>query len=107
VSWERVIGEVWDDQSNNAKMTFEIYLPYFVSEKIPVGATMRLDDQSWSAPAKSIADDPAAIEQLLGDEKFRILAEIRYGYKLHLTGELESAIAAAEEILSEIERSLS
>lgn len=106
VGWERVINEVWDDQANNAKMTFEIYLPYFVSENIPAGATMRLGDGSWSAPAKSIAEDSEAIKRLLEDERFRTLAEIRYGFKLHLTGEFESAIAAVEDILSEIEKSL-
>ncbi len=88
--WERVIGEVWDDQANNAKMVFEIYIPYFISENV----------------AKSIADDPDAIQQLLGDQEFRVLAEFRYGFKMHLTGEFKSAIAAAEEILAEIKKSM-
>ena len=106
VAWERVISEVWDDQSNNAKMTFEIYLPYFVSENIPAGATMRLGDDDWSAPVKPITEDPEAIKRLLDDERFRVLAEIRYGFKRHLTGEFESAIAAVEVILTEIEKSM-
>jgi len=88
--WERVIGEVWDDQANNAKMVFEIYIPYFISENV----------------TKSIADDPDAIQQLLGDQEFRVLAEFRYDFKMHLTGEFESAIAAAEEILAEIKKSM-
>lgn len=106
VAWERVIGEVWDDQNNNAKMAFEIYLPYFVSERIPVGAAMRLGDDDWSAPVKPISEDSDAIKRLLEDVRFRVLAEIRYGFKRHLTGEFESAIAAAEMILEEIEKSI-
>jgi len=39
------------------------------------------------------------------DPQFRVLVEIRYGYKKHLTGEFEDAIAAAEAILAEIEKS--
>ncbi|NIA26976.1 MAG: hypothetical protein GWP02_02895 [Desulfobulbaceae bacterium] len=103
--WERVIGEVWDDQANNAKMVFEIYIPYFISENVAVGVSMsQLYD--WPIPATSIADDPDAIQQLLGDKEFRVLAEIRYGFKMHLTGEFKSAIAAAEEILAEIKKSM-
>ena len=34
-----------------------------------------------------------------------VLAEIRYGYRRHLNDEFEAAIAAAEAILEEIERS--
>ena len=103
--WERVIGEVWDDQANNAKMVFEIYLPYFISENVAVGVSMG-QSYDWPIPTKSIADDPDAIQQLLGDQKFRILVEIRYGFKMHLTGEFESAIAAAEEIIAEIRKSM-
>ncbi len=39
-AWEGVIGEVWDDQANNAKTVFEIHIPYFVSENVAVGALM-------------------------------------------------------------------
>jgi len=35
-----------------------------------------------------------------------VLAELRYGFKRHLTEEFETALAATEEILEEIERSL-
>ena len=52
-----------------------------------------------------IADDPDASKQLLNDPSFRIVAEIRDGYTKHLTGEFEKAIAAADEILVEIETS--
>ena len=84
-AWAGVIGEVWDDQEAHAKMVYEIYVPYFVSEHIPVGATMRQWYNDWPIPAKSISEDPDAIKQLLEDPKFRVLTEVRYGYKRHLT----------------------
>ena len=93
-AWESVIGEVLDDQNNNAKMVFEVYLPYFVSENYSLYAIWRSSDES------------AAIKRMLEDSKFRHLVEIRLEFKEHLTGELENAIAAAEEILAEIEISI-
>ena len=93
-AWEGVIGEVLDDQNNNAKMVFEIYVPYFVSENYSRYAIRRSLEES------------AAITRMLGDPKFHHLVEIRLGYKKHLTGELKNAIAAAEGILAEIELSI-
>jgi len=93
-AWEGVIGEVLDDQSNNAKMTFETYVPYFVNENYSIFAIWRSSDGS------------AAIKRMSEDPRFRHLVEIRLHYKKHLTGELETAIAAAEEILAEIETSI-
>jgi hypothetical protein len=90
-AWDGVIGEVWDDQANNAKMVFEMFLPYIVQE-------------GYSRHA--MEGDPAAINRLLNDETFRHLVEIRYGYKNHLSGEFETAIATAAEIIAEIEYSL-
>ncbi|MHC4071649.1 MAG: hypothetical protein ACYTGS_06395 [Planctomycetota bacterium] len=107
VAWEGVIGEVWDDQERNAKMVYETYIPYFVSENVPVGASMREWYDDWPIPVKSISEDPDAIKRLLEDPRFRVLAEVRYGYKRHLTGEFEAAIAATEPILAEIEKSTS
>lgn len=104
-AWEGVIGEVRDDQDGNAKMVYEIYLPYFVGENVPIGASMRQWYDDWPIPGKSISEDPDAIKRLLEDPRFRVLAEIRYGYKKHLTGEFKAAIAAAEAILAEIEKS--
>ena len=104
VGWERVIGEVWDDQANNAKMVFEIFLPYFVSMNISVGASFN-ESRNWPVPTTPVADDPDTIETLLSDPRFRVIAEIRYGFKVHLTEEFDSAIAAVDEILAEIRKS--
>jgi len=104
-AWEGVMSEVWDDQNDNVKMVYELYVPYFVSENVPVGASMRQWYDDWPIPLDPISEDPDAIKRLLEDPKFRVLAEIRYGYKRHLTGEFKAAIAAAEAILAEIENS--
>jgi hypothetical protein len=93
-AWEGVIGEVLDDQHNNAKMSLEIYIPYFVAKNYSLFAIERSSDGS------------AAIKQMSEDPRLRHLVEIRLGFKRHLTGELETAIAAAEEILAEIETSI-
>lgn len=101
-AWDGVMGEVWDDQNDNAKMVYEIHVPYFVAEGIPVGAAMRRWYEDWPIPARSISEDPDAIRRLLEDPRFHVMVEVRYGYKRHLTQEFEHAIAAAEAILTEI-----
>jgi len=66
---------------------------------------MRLWYDDWPVPVKPIADDSVAIKRLLDNPRFGVLTEIRYGYKRHLSQEFEAAIAAAETILAEIEKS--
>jgi hypothetical protein len=66
---------------------------------------MRQWYDDWPIPVKSISEDSDAIKRLLEDPRFRVLAEVRYGYKRHLTGEFEAAITAAEAIIAEIEKS--
>ncbi len=105
-AWEGVIGEVLDDQANNAKTVFEIHIPYFVSENVAVGALMHKWYSAWPVSLRSPSDDSEAFERLIQDPRFRVLVEIRYGYKRHLTGELNAAITAAEAILAEIEKSI-
>lgn len=105
-AWAGVIGEVWDDQANNGRMVFELYVPYFVHNDVPPSTPMSTWYQDWTIPMRSISDDPDSVSRLLGDPEFRVLAELRYGFKRHLTEEFETALAATEEILEEIERSL-
>jgi hypothetical protein len=93
-AWEGVIGEVVDDQYNNAKMVFEIYVPYFVSENYSLFALRRS------------LEDSAVITRMLEDPKFRHLVELRFSFKNHLTGELRNSIAASEAILAEIKMSI-
>ena len=93
-AWEGVIGDVWDDEANLSKVVIEISIPYFVQE-----------NYSWHAIKRS-SDDSPAIRRLLTDETFRHLVEIRYSSKEHLTGEFEQAIAAAVEIIAELEESI-
>jgi len=90
-AWDGVIGEVWDDQANNAKLVLEIQLPYFIQEKYS---------------RHTIERDPAVIDRLLNDETFRQMVELTYGFKTYLTGEFETAIVTAAEIIAEIESSL-
>jgi hypothetical protein len=105
-AWPGVIGEVWDDQENGAKMVFEIHIPYFISENVAAGAAMSQWYSDWPIPVQSTSNDPDAIKRLMGDPKFRVLVEIRYGFRRHLTDEFEVAILAAAEIISEIDNSI-
>jgi hypothetical protein len=105
-AWNGVIGEVWDDQVVHSKLVYEVFVPYFISESIPAGITMRYWYDDWPIPGTPISEDPAAMKQLLEDSRFRVMVEIRYGYKRHLTEEFHLAIAAAEEILLEIDKSI-
>ena len=105
-AWEGVMDEVRDDQSDNSRMVFERSVPYFMHNGIPVTAAMSNWYETWPISARSVSDDSDALARLLKDPEFRVLVELRYGYKRHLTEEFEAAIVAAEEILSEIEFSL-
>lgn len=105
-AWEGVIGEVWDDQANNAKVVYEINVPYFVSKNFAIGQLMHQWYSNWSFPLRSVSDDPDAFNRLLQDPKFRVLVELWYGYRRHLTEEYEAAITAADEILAEIDKSI-
>ncbi len=105
-AWDGVIGEVWDDQDNLAKMVYEIYVPYFLEANISVSSAMRALNANWSLPPSATSEVPEAIRRLLQNPRFRLMAEVRYGYQLHLSEEFEAAIAAVDEILAEIEASV-
>ena len=105
-AWDGVIGEVWDDQENLAKIVYEIYVPYFLEANVPVGSAMRSWYKDWALPTRAISDDPETTRRLLQNPRFRLMAEVRYGYQRHLSDELEAAISAADAILAEIEASV-
>lgn len=93
-AWDGVIGEVWDDQANNAKMVLEIYIPYFVQENYPIFSTTESSGKSVDT------------NRLLADETFLTLVKLRHGFKSHLVGEFEQAISEATNIIVEIDNSL-
>ena len=104
--WEGIIGEVWDDQALNVKAVYEIHIPYFLTENIPAGAAMHQWADEWPMPLRPPSDDPDMVSRLLRDEKLRAMVEIRYGYKRHTTDEFDTAIAAVNAILAEIDSSI-
>lgn len=103
-SWEAAFSEFWGDQEIANTMIHESHIPYFVSKNIAVGAVMTASSADRPTPERSISNDPDAIRQLLEDPKFHVLAEVRYRFKEHLIVEIETAIAAAEAILAEVEK---
>ena len=104
--WEGIMDEVRDDQLLNVKLVHETYIPYFVANNIPAGRTMNLWYDDWPLPRRVPSDDPELVERLLGDEKLRVMVEISYGYKRHLSAEFEIAIAEVDAILAEIDSSI-
>ena len=102
--WEGVFGEVRDDEINNSNLVFDRVIPYLLRWKVPINGAFSAYD--WPMAAKSLAEDADALSRLLSDAEFQVLVEIRYGYGSHTTGEFEQAIAAADEILEEIDKSI-
>jgi len=105
-AWEGVMGEVRDDQVLNVKSVFEIHIPYFVTKNIPAGVAMHQWYDEWPLPRRMPSDDPELVPRLLGDENLRVMVEIIYGYKRHLTEEFDIAIAEVNAILAEIDSSI-
>jgi hypothetical protein len=103
-SWEGVFGEFWGDQEIANTMIYDSHIPYFVSKNTAVGAVMTESSADRPTAERSISNDPDAIRQLLEDPKFHVLTEVRYRFKEHLIVEIETAIAAAEAILAEVEK---
>ncbi len=105
-SWEGVIAEVWDDQADNAKLVYEVFVPYLVAEGVGGGGLMSLWYDDWPYEARMISENPDAVAKLLDDPRFRELFEIRYGYNRHLAEEFDEALAEAAAIIEEIEGSI-
>ena len=106
VGWESAIEEVWDDQRDQTKRVFEIHMPYFIGEGFGVGELNSKWNQGNTMPVRSISSDPAELERLLQDPRFHTMGEFNYLFKQHLTQEFETAIAAADDILAEIDASI-
>ena len=104
--WKGVISEVWDDQASHSKMVFETFIPYFVEERIPAGVLIRQWQKEWAAPVTALGEDPDLVARVLADERMRVLAQFRYGYKLHTAEEFDIVIAAVDALLANIEASL-
>jgi len=105
-AWEGVMAEVRDDQVLHVKSVYEIHIPYFVTKNIPAGVALHKWYDEWTLPRTMPSDDPELVPRLLGDENLRVMIEISYGYKRHLTEEFDIAIAEASAILAEIDSSI-
>lgn len=106
VGWESAIEEVWDDQQSHAKLVYEIHVPYFIGEGFGMGDVLAMWYGDGTSLVRSIGEDPAEIDRLLADRRFRSMVETCYLYKLHLTEEFDGAIGVTSEILAEINNSI-
>lgn len=105
-AWRGVMEEVSDDEVMNRDFVFERVLPYFIDEGVPVSGAMGAWWPERANDTRRAADDPAAVERLLGDPRFQVIIEARLGFRHHTTGEYEAALEAVDAILAEVERSL-
>jgi len=105
-AWGSAIGEVHDDQEIAAKMVDEVYMPYFISKNVVDAAETDGSHDASAMPEGSVSSDPDAISQVLSDPKFHVLVAGRLGFQRHLITELENAIAAAENIVAELDKSI-
>ena len=107
-AWSGVLGEVMDDERDNSEMVYREIAPFLIRKGVPVSASFRTwGEQNWRMASRSAGADHAKVRELLTDPEFQSLVELRLGYKYHLDEELDAAIDAANEILREIEISLS
>ncbi len=107
IAWENVLGEMQDDEVMGRELVFDLIIPYLARHGVPfANAFDTYKKHSW-VPVRSIAGDHASADRLLTDPEFATILEVRFGFKLHGTEEYEDVIAAADEILAEIDKSLS
>lgn len=102
--WEGVFEEVHDDEMIGRNFVFDRIIPYLMRWGVPLnGAFLYTRIRSPT----SISDDAEAVTRLWADAEFRAILEVRYGFLSHNTGEYDLALVAIDEILGEIELSLS
>ncbi len=105
--WEGIFGEVRDDELWNSELILDRIVPYLQRRQVPLGTVFRREGVDWPTAAMSLSEDSDALSGLMSDPEFLTLIELRYGYGAHTTGEFEKAIAAADEILFELDKSIS
>lgn len=105
--WEGVFGEVRDDEVWNSELISDRIIPYLQRQGVPLGSVFRWEGVDWPTAARTLLEDTDALSRLITDREFLTLVELRYGYGAHTTGEFQEAIAAADEILIELDQSIS
>ena len=106
-AWPGVFGEVSDDEVMSRNFVFEQVIPYLIDNGIPISGPMNEWPYDWFDQARSVSDRPEQMTRLLTDPKFATMLEARLGFKHHTSGEYQAALEAVENILEEIDRSLS
>ena len=103
--WDSVLAELTDNQIFNSNMVASLIHPYLTQQNIPMSATLDETRKIWPTPTRSLSTDPDAMASLFADPRFHSIVEIRYGYLLHASNELDNVISAVDSILARIEDS--
>ena len=104
-TWEGVFAEVRDDEEMSRDFVFERVIPYLVEKGVPLSKAMGAWPGTHFEKLRSITDDPARFASFLQDPRFAVILEARMGFKMHTSGEYQSAVEAVDGILREIDRS--
>ena len=101
--WPRYFEELLDDEVFGRRIVMEEILPFLASKGLPLSAIMSAQyGGPWPVTNTRIAGSRELLEQLLRDDHFRALIEIRYGYWAHTGGEYRDAIEAVDAILADL-----
>ena len=81
--WESVLDEVRDDQSRDSDFAFNRVVPFLIQHGISTGHGANSQYGDWPVPTESIAADAEILTQLLADQEFRALLDIRLADLYH------------------------
>jgi hypothetical protein len=104
--WDSELGELLDDQANNAGIVFDIVIPYLARAGVPISGSWDNDVKYWALPTRSLSGDSETLTKLCSEPEFMTIVEVRYGFMVHAAGEFDSVISAIDRILARIESSL-
>lgn len=105
-AWAGVFGEVHDDEIMSREFVFDRIVPYLIENGVPISGPMSQWPGEWHKNPRSITERPQDLHRLLNDSRFSVLLEAHVGFKMHTTGEYQTALEAIDAILVEIDESL-
>jgi hypothetical protein len=105
-NWPKYFEELKDDQDMSRNIVLHHLIPYFIAHGIDLSTTVKNWGGELPGKLQPIARDSKVLAQLLDDQEFKSMVQVRYAFWGHARGEYDRAIMAAEEILDLIDAEL-
>jgi hypothetical protein len=103
--WDSVLLELTDSQLFNREYVREIVYPYMTRKGIPTsGSNDQREGRPWPLPARFLADEPETTKQLITDNEFCSILDVRYADMDHTRTEYENLLSTINRILGRIEQ---